>query len=61
MPRWLLPYYEGLNVPGKEGKNVKAFTLNTMEKGGEVLEPFALPTIFSKKSGKQEIFVILNL
>lgn len=34
MPRWLLPYYEGLNVPGKEGKNVKAFTLNTMEKGG---------------------------
>lgn len=35
MPRWLLPYYEGLNVRDKEDKkNVKAFTLNTMEKGG---------------------------
>lgn len=34
-PRWLLPYYEGLNVRDKEDKkNVKAFTLNTMEKGG---------------------------
>lgn len=34
LPRWLLPYYEGLNVPGKSGNDVKAFTLNTMEKGG---------------------------